>query len=193
MAPSYHRGMGKLFLGSSLLVVGLMLSGCTAQTEANVSTPEASPSIDEKLVPTAPPAEVVDVDPAGFLTSYGDVVFKVGDGPTWCTMSEFDEFVICEHREFDATYAALPVPEDCQYTYGYQLRLRGNPVAGSKMAEFTCANANWSDASTSPVLASGERITTFGFSCFVEGQVARCENSTGDYIVLGPNVWAMSD
>lgn len=191
--PSYHRGMGKIFLGSSLLVLGLLLSGCVAEGEAIVPEPDASPSIDQNLVPTAPPAEVVDVDPAGFLTSYGDVIFKVGDGPTWCTMSEFDDFVICEHKEFDAKYAALPVPEDCEYTYGYQLRLRGTPVDGTKMAEFTCANANWSDPSTSPALASGEKITTFGFSCFVDGQTARCENANGDYIVLGPNVWAMSD
>lgn len=185
--------MGKLLLSSGLLIAGLMLSGCTPSDTPAAPTPEASPSIDQKLVPTAPPAEVVDVDPAPFLTSYGDVIFKVGDGPTWCTMSEFDDFVICEHKEFDAKYDAIPVPEDCQYTYGYQIRLRGNPVEGSKMAEFTCANANWSDASAAPVLASGERITTFGFSCFVEGQVARCENSTGDYIVLGPKVWAMSN
>jgi hypothetical protein len=185
--------MGKFFLGSSLLVAGLILTGCSVEGDPNVATPDATPSVDQKLVPTAPPAEVVDVDPAKFLTSYGDVIFKVGDGPTWCTMSEFDDFVICEHKEFDAKYASLPVPEGCEYTYGYQLRLRGNPVAGSKMAEFTCANANWSDASTSPALASGERITTFGFSCFVEGQAARCENANRDYIVLGPNVWAMSD
>ena len=61
------------------------------------------------------------------------------------------------------------------------------------MAEFTCANANWSDASASPALASGQRITTYGFSCFVEGQVARCENGSGDFIVLGPEAWATSD
>ena len=121
------------------------------------------------------------------------MIFKVGDGPTWCTMSEFDNFVICEHREFDAKYEQLPLPADCQYTYGYQLRLRGAPVEGSKMAEFTCANANWSDPSAAPILASGERITTFGFSCFVEKQAARCENSMGDFIVLGPDAWAMSE
>jgi hypothetical protein len=186
--------MGKFFLGSSLLVVGLLLSGCTADAESTDSpTPEPTPSIDQALIPTAPPAEVVNVDPAAFLTSYGDVIFKVGDGPTWCTMSEFDGFVTCEHKEFDAKYELLPVPEDCQYTYGYQLRLYGTAVAGTDIAGFTCANANWSDPSASPVLASGERITTFGFSCFVEGQVARCENSSGDYIVLGPEVWAASD
>jgi hypothetical protein len=108
-------------------------------------------------------------------------------------MSEFDNFVTCEHREFDVKYEQLPVPEDCQYTYGYQLRLRGAPTEGFKMAEFTCANANWSDPSTAPILASGERITTFGFSCFVEKQAARCENALGDFIVLGPEAWAMSE
>jgi hypothetical protein len=187
--------MLKLGLSSSVLIVSLLLSGCTAETATESSTPapEASPTIAPELIPTAPPEEVVDVAPERFLTAYGDVVFKVGDGPTWCSMSEFDDFVICEHKEFDAKYEQLPVPADCQYTYGYQVRLRGTPVEGSKMAEFTCPNANWSDASASPVLASGERITTFGFSCFVEKQAARCENSSGDFIVLGPEAWALSD
>jgi hypothetical protein len=190
---SYHEGMSKFSLGSSLLVAALLLTGCTAEGDVAEPSPEPTPTIDQKLVPTEPPADVVDVDPAAFLTSYGDVIFKVGDGPTWCTMSEFDDFVTCEHKEFDAKYELLPVPEDCQYTYGYQLRLYGSPVEGSKMAEFTCANANWSDASSSPALASGQRITTYGFSCFVEGQVARCENGSGDFIVLGPEAWATSD
>lgn len=185
--------MSKFFLGSSVLAVSLLLSGCGATGEMEEPGPEASPTIDQRLIPTAPPADVVTVDPAAFLTSYGDVIFKVGDGPTWCTISEFDDFVICEHKEFDAKYELLPIPVDCQYTYGFQLRLRGNPVEGSKMAGFTCANANWSDASRSPVLASGERITTAGFTCFVEGKVARCENSTGDFIALGPEAWAVSD
>ena len=185
--------MGKIFLGSGVLVLSLVLSGCSADGPVQDLGLEPTPTLDQGLISTAPPADVVNVDPAQFLTTYGDVIFKVGDGPTWCTMSEFDDFVICEHKEFDAKYELLPIPEDCQYTYGYQLRLLGNPVDGSEMAGFTCANANWSDASSSPVLASGEQITTFGFSCFVQGQVARCENSTGDFIALGPEAWATSD
>lgn len=183
--------MGKFLISAVLL--SLSLTGCTQESTPDSMAPEPTPSIAEELIPTEAPEDVLEVDPAKFLTSYGDVIFKVGDGPTWCTMSEFDDFVICEHREFDAMYAPLPLPEDCQYTYGYQLRLRGNPVEGSKIAEFTCANANWSDPSAAPILASGERITTFGFSCFVEGQSARCENQAGDFIVLGPEAWATSD
>lgn len=190
---SYHRDMSKLSLGSGLLITALVLTGCAAGGELGEPAPETTPTIDQALIPTAPAADVVTVDPASFLTSYGDVIFKVGDGPTWCTISEFDDFVICEHKEFDAKYELLPIPDDCQYTFGFQLRLRGNPVEGSEMAGFTCANANWSDPSASPVLASGERITTFGFTCFVEAQVARCENSTGDFIALGPEAWAISD
>ena len=185
--------MRKFSLVSSLLVATLFLAGCAAETESSTPGVEPSPTIAPELIPTAAPEEVVDVIPEGFLTSYGDIIFKVGDGPTWCTMSEFDNFVTCEHREFDVKYEQLPVPEDCQYTYGYQLRLRGAPTEGFKMAEFTCANANWSDPSTAPILASGERITTFGFSCFVEKQAARCENALGDFIVLGPEAWAMSE
>jgi len=184
--------MRKLFLGSAMLVVTLALSGCIAQSTDPEPTPEPTPTIDDSLVPTLPPVEVVDVDPAAYLTDYGDVIFKVGDGPTWCTISDFDDFVICEHTELDAKYEQIPIPEGCPYSYGYQLRLRGTPVAGSKMAEFTCANANWSDPSGSRVLASGERITTFGFSCFVEGQAARCDNGAGDFIVLGPEIWSTS-
>jgi hypothetical protein len=185
--------MGKFFLGTGVLALSLVLSGCSTDGQISDDAPDATPTIDQALVPTAPPAEVVDVEPTAFLTSYGDVIFKVGDGPTWCTMSEFDDFVICEHKEFDAKYELLPVPEDCEQSYGFQLRLRGTPVAGSDTAGFTCANANWSDPSASPVLESGQRITTFGFSCFVEGQVARCENESGDFIALGPEVWAASD
>ena len=84
--------MRKFSLGSSLLIAALVLSGCAAETETTDAAPDPTPTIDQALIPTAPPAEVVNVDPAAFLTSYGDVIFKVGDGPTWSTMSEFDGF-----------------------------------------------------------------------------------------------------
>ena len=77
--------MRKFSLGSSLLVVALLLTGCAAETESATPGVEPSPTIAPELIPTEPPAEVVDVIPEGFLTSYGDIIFKVGDGPTWCT------------------------------------------------------------------------------------------------------------
>jgi hypothetical protein len=185
--------MGRNLAVAFILAASLSMSGCAVEDQSQAPAPEPTPSVDQKLVPSAAPSNAVDVEPAKYLTSYGDIIFKVGDGPTWCTMSEYDDFVICEHKEFDAKYDPLPVPEDCEQTYGYQLRLRGSKAEGVVMAEFTCANANWSDASQAPVLASGERIEAFGFSCFVEGQTARCENSFGDYIALGPKAWALSN
>jgi hypothetical protein len=185
--------MGKFFFVSSLLALSLTLSGCTVEQQIAPPTAEPTPTVDASLIPSQPPTDVIEVDPNKFLTSYGDLIFKVGNGPTWCTVSEYDDFVICEHAEFDAKYKPLTPPENCDYSYGYQLRLRGKPVAGSKMAEFTCPNAAWSDASMAPILQSGERITAFGFNCYVEGQTSRCENSSGDFIVLGPEAWALSD
>jgi hypothetical protein len=116
----------------------------------------------------------------------------VGTGPTWCTLSEYDDIAICEHKETEVRYEPLPIPADCVYTYGNQIKLLGSPVAGQKNADFTCANSPYSDASTSPSLADGEQITAFGFTCFVEGETARCENQAGDFIVLGPDAWAKS-
>ena len=187
--------MGKKLFASSILVLALALSGCTSDAPPETITPssEPTPSIDTSLIPLEAPADIVDVAPAAFVTPYGDYIFKVGDGPTWCTISEFDDFVICEHKEFSAKYEAIPIPADCEFTFGYQVRLRGEPVVGSKQAEFTCANSAWSDASNAPVLEDGQRISVGGFTCFVEGQIARCENGSKDYIVFGPTAWAFSE
>jgi hypothetical protein len=179
---------------SLLLVLALSLTGCVAEsTPGETDGSEPLPTIDQSLVPQKAPADVVEVDPDLFLVEYGDIIFKVGDGPTWCTLSEFDDIAICEHKETEVRYEPLPIPADCNFTYGNQIKLLGSAVAGEKTADFTCANSPYSDASTSPSLADGEQITAFGFTCFVEGQTARCENSNGDFIVLGPDAWAKSD
>jgi hypothetical protein len=187
--------MGRKFIFGSALVLALTLAGCVAgDPEQSISpTPEPTPSINQELIPTAAPAEVVDVSAATFGTAYGDYIFKVGDGPTWCTISEFDDFVICEQKEFSAQYEAIPIPPECEFTYGYQVKLRGAPVAGSKQADFTCANSAWSDATDAPILEDGQRVSVGGFTCYVEGQLARCENTAGDYIVFGPTAWAFSE
>ena len=74
--------MSKFSLGASLLIATLVLSGCAAEPEGSTPVAEPTPVIAPELIPTEPPAEVVDVIPEGFLTSYGDIIFKVGDGPT---------------------------------------------------------------------------------------------------------------
>jgi hypothetical protein len=183
--------MGKTVLTSALLVLTLSLTGCAAEdtsTSPDGSTP--LPTIDQALIPQEAPEDVVEVDPDLFMVDYGDIIFKVGTGPTWCTLSEYDDIAICEHKETDVRYEPLPVPTDCIYTYGNQIKLYGAPAAGEAIADFTCANSPYSDASTSPALLDGEQITAFGFTCFVEGETARCENSTGEFIVLGPDAWA---
>lgn len=186
--------MGYKVSSSILLLLALSLTGCAAeQTPGDTDGSEPLPTIDQSLVPQEVPEDVVDVDPDLFLVEYGDIIFKVGDGPTWCTLSEFDDIAICEHKETDVRYEPLPIPEDCSFTYGNQIKLLGSATAGQKTADFTCANSPYSDATTSPSLADGEKITAFGFSCFVEGQTARCQNATGDFIVLGPDAWAKSD
>jgi hypothetical protein len=185
--------MGRTGLTSALLVLSLSLTGCVAEdTPASPDGSTPLPTIDQALIPQEAPADVVEVDPDLFLVDYGDIIFKVGDGPTWCTLSEYDDIAICEHKETEVRYEPLPIPADCIYTYGNQIKLLGSPLAGEKNADFTCANSPYSDASTSPSLADGEQITAFGFTCFVEGETVRCENSAGDFIVLGPDAWAKS-
>jgi hypothetical protein len=186
--------MGSKVIATVLTVLALSLSGCTLATEnGETDGSDPTPTIDQALIPQEAPADVVLVDSELFFVDYGDIMFKVGTGPTWCTISEFDDIAICEHKETDVLYAPLPKPEGCEYTYGNQIRLLGSPASDEKAAEFTCANSPYSDASTSPVLSDGEKISAFGFTCFVLDETARCENSTGQFIVLGPEAWAKSD
>jgi PBP1b-binding outer membrane lipoprotein LpoB len=68
--------MSKFSLGSSLLIATLLLAGCAAETEETTPVATPTPVIAPELIPTAPPEEVVDVIPEGFLTSYGDVILE---------------------------------------------------------------------------------------------------------------------
>jgi hypothetical protein len=42
-------------------------------------------------------------------------------------------------------------------------------------------------------LASGNKITVEGITCFASEQVARCDNETGQYLVLGADVYAFGN
>jgi hypothetical protein len=186
--------MGNKAIAAVLMVLALSLSGCSAETTpTNPDGSDSLPKIDPALIPQEAPADVVEVNPDLFLVEYGDIIFKVGTGPTWCTLNGEDDVAICEHKETEVRYEPLPKPSDCEFTYGNQIKLLGRATTGETIADFTCVNSPYSDASTSPSLGDGEQITAFGFTCFVVGETARCENSAGDYIVLGPDAWAKSD
>ena len=188
--------MRKFAVGVFALGALLALSGCASADNGNpVST------IDPALIPSAPPANAVQVDPANFDDGFGEWIFKVGEGPTWCTISPAIDGdnsggnVICEQNEAAALYKPIPIPASCDYSFGYQVRLMGVPgaVEGTDTASFTCASGFYADPSEAPILAAGQRITVAPFKCFVEDVNVRCENETGQFIALGPKVWAVKD
>lgn len=187
--------MGRVL--KSVFVVGaaLVLAGCASTPKAApTNSPDPTPSVAASLIPTAAPANVVNVDPANFAGEFGESTFKVGDGPTWCTINEAGQYVICEQSEADANYAPIPAPSTCDYSYGYQVKLYvDQPADGSKIADFTCSSGAYADPTGANVLNSGEQITLAGITCFVEGTAARCSNESGNYIVLGPDAWAIGD
>jgi hypothetical protein len=97
--------MGNRAISIALLVVSLSLAGCSAETiPENPDGSGTLPTIDPALIPQEAPADVVQVDPDLFLLDYGDITFKVGTGPTWCTLSELDDVAICEHKETEVLY-----------------------------------------------------------------------------------------
>jgi len=188
--------MGSKALVTLVMAVSLGLTGCSAEQTPSASTtptPDSTPTSEASPVPTEAPTDLVIVAPAKFVTSSGDLIFRIGDGPTWCTLSQAENVAVCEHSEADTTYDPVPIPETCENSYGSQLRLLAKPVTGEQTAGFACVSSLYSDPSDAPVLATGESVTDFGFLCFVEEQSARCENSNGDYIALGPEAWAHSD
>lgn len=189
-------------LAAAALII--TLGACTSTPGVDDSAaPTAYPTPDQSLVPKAPAAGLVDVDAAGFSDQFGEYIFKVGDGPTWCTISPAIEGdtsgsggnVICEQNEAAALYKPIPIPADCDYSFGYQIRLMGvdGAVEGAKTADFTCASGFYADPRDAPVLASGQQITVAPFRCFVEDVNVRCENEGGQYIALGPKVWSLGN
>jgi hypothetical protein len=183
-----------LRLSTTLITLGLALTlaGCTSNAPAPTPTTEPIPSVEPSLIPTSAPADVVDVDAEGFASDFGDYTFKVGDGPAWCTINVDRQTALCEQSEADAKYAPIPVPNDCEFSYGYQLQLfAASPTDGAKVADFVCSGGAYADPTTAATLNSGERIKLAGISCFVEGTAARCENEAKNYIVLGPDAWAL--
>lgn len=172
--------------------VALALAGCSSPAPAPKVSSDPTPSVAASLIPTAPPSDVVDVDSTQFAGEFGDYTFKIGDGPAWCTINVNQHSVICEQSEADANYAPIPVPTTCDYSYGYQVQLFSSaPTDGTKVADFLCSGGAYADATNAGTLKSGERVTLDGISCYTVGTAARCENAALNYIVLGPDAWAL--
>lgn len=181
-------------LSTTLITLGLALAlaGCSSPAPISTPTADPTPSVEPSLIPTAPPIDIVDVDPAAFASDFGDYTFKVGTGPAWCTINTTRKVALCEQSEADARYAPIPVPKDCEFSYGYQVQLFAEvPTDGSKVVDFVCSGGAYADPDSASTLNSGERISLEGITCFVEGTAARCENEVENYIVLGPDAWAL--
>lgn len=188
--------MKRVITAIAAVALLITLGACATSpvVEPNATSSQAPiPTPDQSLVPTAVPAAVVDVDAELFNDGFGDYVFRVGDGPTWCAISTTSQFVVCEQNEAAALYKPIPVPDSCEYSYGYQVRLWATKPPMGETAEFACAGGSYADPSGAETLASGQRITMAPFTCFVEDVTARCENEVGQYIALGPKVWAVQN
>ena len=177
------------FVGLGLVI---SLGGCAAPA-ADGSSPTAmpTPTPDQSLVPTAPPAEVVDVDAETYNDGFGWYSFKVGNGPAWCTIATDMNQIICEQNEAAAVYPTVPAPADCEGSYGYQLRLWSSQPEAGATAEFVCATGQFQDPNAAQILPTGSRITVPPFSCYVEDITARCENESGQWMALGPQTWSL--
>lgn len=183
--------MGRKLLTLSVLSLTLLFSGCAVTpTNTNTASPEPTQTFDPALIPVAPAEDALAVDPKVFDNGFGEYTFKVGGGPTWCTLNGEQGFVICEQNEADATYDALPVPSSCKLSYGYQFKLLGAKSKGDA-ALVNCASGLYADPALAQTLNPDETVTVGNITCFVVDTTARCDNKSGNFIVLGPEVWAL--
>jgi len=173
------------------------LAACTdvndnsASPSASVS--DAMPTIDPSLIPPAATKELPRANLTDFATSYKDYVFKVGTGPTWCSINEHTDFVICEQDEAATQYEPIPVPDSCAYSYGFQVRLDAIKPTNAPYAAFTCSGGYYTDPSKAKTLDDGYALEAGPFTCYTAGQTVRCDNAEGKYIVLGARAWALGN
>jgi hypothetical protein len=176
----------------SAIALLMALTACSSDTPAtdpsssssSVQTPDAS------LIPATPGADVKAVDYTLFDVGFDEYLFKAGEGPVWCTISASENWSLCEMNEVSAEYSPVPAPEDCAGSYGYQIKLYSAKPDGADIAGFICSGGYYSDASVAQTLNSGESITVGDITCYVNELTARCDNKNGNYIALGPKVWA---
>jgi hypothetical protein len=180
----------------SAIALALAISGCSADEGTNPS-PGGSTSIttpDPSLIPAQPGTEIKAIDPSLFDVGFSEFLFKVGDGPVWCTINADEKWALCEQNEAAAEYAPVPTPADCEGSYGYQIKLyedsSTSTLADGAAAGFMCSGGYYSDSSVAQTLNTGESVTVGNIKCYVNDITARCDNTNGQYIALGPKVWA---
>jgi hypothetical protein len=185
--------MGGLRIATVLVAITVSLSGCAPSSDPNPSdTSLPTQSIDPSLIPDAAPADATLIDPIIFDSGYGEYTFKVGDGPAWCTINKDQLFVICEQDEVNAVYEPIDTPATCDYSYGYQFRLRQDSFSGQPFVDLPCSGGAYADATSANILNDREVVKVGNLTCWVDSITVRCDNARGNYIALGPDAWAIN-
>ncbi len=180
-------------VASLILLVAVSACGTSAsETPSNEPNTVVTPSAS--LIPPAPGTDVRSIDPSFYDVGFSEFLFRAGEGPVWCTINADENWALCEQNEAAAEYEPLPTPEDCQGSYGYQLKLYQDPtnstLENKAAAGFMCSGGYYSDPSVAQTLNSGESVTVGDIKCYVSEFTARCDNKNGQYIALGAKVWA---
>ncbi len=179
-------------MAAVIVALAASLSGCAPAGQAS-PTDSAFPkqSIDPSLIPDAAPADATVIDPIIFDAGYGEYTFKVGDGPVWCTINKDQKFAICEQDEASAVYEPIDAPATCDYSYGYQFRLRQESFSGQPFVDLPCSGGAYADANAANILNDREVVKVGELTCWVSSITVRCDNAIGNYIALGPEAWAL--
>ena len=168
------------------------LSGCAGNSTTDPTQSGAPmPTIDPALIPEAAASDLVSADPAIFDTGFGEYTFRIGEGPAWCTINYESNFVVCEQSEASAQYQPIPIPDTCDFSYGYQVRLWADAPSGSPIVDMPCSGGSYADPVDAKTLADREKISVNGLTCWVDQLNVRCDNEKGNYIALGPEIWAL--
>ncbi len=184
--------MRKLFVVAVAVTLAATLSGCSGDSNANPThSGLPMPSIDPALIPDAAPADSLAVDATLFDTGFGEYTFRVGEGPVWCTINYESNFSVCEQNEASAQYEPIPIPDTCDFSIGYQVRLWAQAPSGSSAADMPCAGGSYSDPTGANKLNDRESISVNGLTCWVDQLNVRCDNEAGNYIAMGPEIWAV--
>jgi hypothetical protein len=168
----------------------LFIAAVTALTLSACATTPVEP---ETQVPDKPAVEAPIVNAADYSDGYGGYIFRVGGGTVWCTISESPGFVLCEHRDVDVNYEIPAAPPSCEGAWGYQARLWAfNPSEGL-VSDWYCSSGLFSDPEGAYDLPSGSKIVVGDITCFAAETVARCDNTQGQYLALGAEVFGFGN